>query len=290
MSDDVYLKQRDRTRAPSFAVPPNACDCHAHIFGDPARFPFIAERNYTPTPALEPQYLEMLATLGVTRAVIVQPSVYGLDNRCTLAAVAKIGLPRARAVAMFDATATDAELRALDAAGVRGVRFITISRGGAPLDQLQAVADRIAPLGWHIQMYVTPETWRDLYPVIVKLPVPMVIDHMGQVTPDRTSDDPGYSAILRLLDSGRAWIKLTAYRVSNAGPPYHDVKPVAQNYLRHAPERCVWGSDWPHPDLSGYMPDDGELMDLLVDWAPDAELRKRVLVDNPAALYGFDTR
>lgn len=282
-----YLIQRNQTKPPWFMVPERACDCHAHIFGDPIRFPFIEPRSYTPARATEAEYEKMLDTLGVERMVIVQPSVYGLDNSCTLAAVEAFGVHRARAVAMFDASASDAELRRLDAAGVRGVRFITMAKGGAPLDQLEAVARRIAPFGWHIQMYVTPELWRDLYPVIVRLPVPMVIDHMGQVTPDRVPGDAGLEAILRLLDSGRAWIKLIAYRVSLAGHPYHDVKPIAQRFLQQAPERCLWGSDWPHPDLSGYMPDDGDLLDLLPDWAPDADLRRRILVDNPASLYGF---
>jgi predicted TIM-barrel fold metal-dependent hydrolase len=251
------------------------------------RFPFIEQRSYTPDQATEAEYEDMLDALGVERRVIVQPSVYGLDNTCTLAAVRAFGIHRARAVAMFDASASDAELHRLNEVGVRGVRFITMAKGGAPLDQLAAVARRIAPLGWHIQMYVTPEVWRDLYPLIVRLPVPVVMDHMGQVTPDRVSGDAGLDAILRLLDSGRAWIKLIGYRVSLAGAPYHDVKPLAQTFLRHAPERCLWGSDWPHPNLSGYMPDDGELLDLLLDWAPDPDVRRRVLVDNPASLYGF---
>jgi predicted TIM-barrel fold metal-dependent hydrolase len=229
----------------------------------------------------------MLGRLGIERMVIVQPSVYGFDNSCTLAAVASFGVQRARAVAMFDSSLSDAELHKLDAAGVRGVRFITLAKGGAPLEQLQNVAARIAPLGWHIQMYLTPEIWRQLSPVIARLPAPVVIDHMGQLTPDRAPDDPDLRAILRLLESGRAWVKLVPYRVSLAGPPYRDVMPLARTFMRHAPERCLWGSDWPHPHLFDYMPDDGELLDLMLEWAPDEKLRKKVLVDNPAVLYGF---
>jgi predicted TIM-barrel fold metal-dependent hydrolase len=284
------LKQRDETKAPSFAVPAGACDCHAHVFGDPMRFPFIEERSYTPPPALEDQYLTMLGRLGIERMVIVQPSVYGFDNSCTLAAVAAFGAHRARAVAMFDASLSDAELRKLDAAGVRGVRFITLAKGGAPLAQLESVAARIAPLGWHIQAYLTPDIWRQLAPVIVQLPVPVVMDHMAQLTPDCASDDPDLQAILGLLESGRVWIKVIPYRVSLAGPPYRDVMPLAKTFASHAPERCLWGSDWPHPHLLDYMPDDGELLDLLPEWAPDEKLRKRVLVDNPAFLYGFSER
>jgi predicted TIM-barrel fold metal-dependent hydrolase len=283
----TLLKQRDETKPPSFAVPAHGCDCHAHIFGDPRRFRFIEERSYTPPPALENQYLKMLGRLGIERMVIVQPSVYGFDNSCTLAAVASFGVQRARAVAMFDSSLSDAELHKLDAAGVRGVRFITLAKGGAPLEQLQNVAARIAPLGWHIQMYLTPEIWRQLSPVIARLPAPVVIDHMGQLTPDRAPDDPDLRAILRLLESGRAWVKLVPYRVSLAGPPYRDVMPLARTFMRHAPERCLWGSDWPHPHLFDYMPDDGELLDLMLEWAPDEKLRKKVLVDNPAVLYGF---
>lgn len=281
------LRPRAVTQRPSFAVPADACDCHAHIFGDPKRFPFIEERSYTPPQGAEDEYLRMLAQLGVQRMVIVQPSVYGFDNSCTLAAVKAFGLHRARAVAMFDARATDAELRALHEAGVRGVRFITLAKGGAPLGQLRSVASRIADFGWHIQMYLTPEQWRDLSTTILDLPVPVVMDHMAQLSPDRTAGDPAHDAVLRLLDSGRAWIKLIAYRVSRAGPPYHDVQPLAQRFLRHAPERCLWGSDWPHPNHT-HVPEDAALVEALERIAPTESLRRQLLVTNPADFYRFE--
>jgi predicted TIM-barrel fold metal-dependent hydrolase len=282
-----YLRQRDVTMAPSFAVPSGACDCHAHVIGDPAQYPFAPNRSFTPVEASHQEYLSVLYTLGIERMVVVQPSFYGFDNSCTLAAVAASGLHRARGIAMIDPAIDRTTLRALDAGGIRGARFITIAKGGGSLGQLRDVARLVAPLGWHVQMYVGADVWREMADTILALPVQVVIDHMGQITADKDENDPNFKAILRMLDSGRCWVKICGYRNSVSGHPYADVAPLAKRFIAHAPERCVWGTDWPHTNMKSYVPDDGALLDLLRDWAPDEAARHRILVTNPAALYGF---
>lgn len=285
--DTTYLRQRDRASIPAYVAPPGACDCHAHVFGAPCQYPFAEGRSYTPPEASREEYLGMLATLGISRMVIVQPSVYGFDNRCTTRAVQAFGTDRARSIIMIPSDISDRDLQALHDGGARGVRFITVSSGGGSLDQLRDVAARVAPLGWHIQMYVPAQTWHDLAPVITELPVPVVMDHLAGILADQTERDAGYAAVLRLLDSGRCWVKLSGYRASVAGYPYGDVAPLARRLAAQVPERCVWGTDWPHPNMHEHMPDDGELLDLLADWIPDDPQRHRILVDNPARLYGF---
>jgi predicted TIM-barrel fold metal-dependent hydrolase len=180
----------------------------------------------------------------------------------------------------------DAALAELDRRGTRGVRFNAVSGNGAPLDQMEALARRIAPLGWHLQVFVRGRELPDLAPRLAALPVPVVVDHMGGVRAEEGVEAPGFQALLRLLGTGRAWVKLSGYRIS-ARPPFEDAAPFARALLRAAPERCVWGTDWPHPSLSDWMPEDGHLLDLLGDWAPGDALRRRVLVENPAELYGF---
>lgn len=283
-----YLAHRKHTTPPALRAPAGSCDSHCHIFGTEDRFPFTGERSFTPIEASPQDYLAMLSTLGIERTVVVQPTVYGFDNACTIDAVVSFGLHRARAVVQVSSDVTAAHLRELHAAGARGVRFITISKGGAALDELRTTAEKIAPFGWHLQMYLPPETWQEMMPVLKDLPVDVVIDHMGQVMSDRPDNDPGRNTILTLLDNPRFWIKLCGYRVSAAGHPYTDVAPWARRLIAAAPERCVWGTDWPHPNLQDYMPDDGQLLDLLSDWAPDKAQQRAILVDNPARLYGFD--
>ena len=277
---------RSETRRPGFAVPRGSCDCHSHILGPEAAYPYVPNRSFTPPDASVPQYLAMLAALGVERAVIVQPSVYGSDNRRTADAVREIGLDRARGVAMVDATVGADALRALDDAGIRATRFITTASGGPSLDDLPAVARAVAEFGWHIEMYVPPAIWPDLLPVVASLPVTVVFDHMAGLPADTGADDPTLRAILDLIEKDRAWVKLVGYRNSR-GYPYADVAPLAKHFADAVPERCVWGSDWPHTYIPGHMPDDGELFDLFAAWVPDDARRKRILVDNPAILYRF---
>lgn len=273
--------------APRFAVPKNACDCHAHIIGPVSRFPFVEPRSFTPPEAPVSDYAPMLKTLGIARNVIVQPSVYGTDNSCTLAALIELGLDRARGIAAVEQSVSMSELRELNAAGFNGARFITMAKGGTPIEQLEGVAKKIAPLGWHIELFVPANAWPDLYSKLRELPVPVVLDHMANITPDRKADDPTLTAVMKLLETGRFWVKLCGYRVSLSGYPYADVTPVARRFVQHALERCVWGTDWPHTNIEGHMPDDGELVTLLSEWVSDEAALHRILVQNPAELYGF---
>lgn len=279
------LGPRERTSRPHWRPPPGGADCHCHVFGPYAAYPLSPGRGYTPPEASVEWYLAMLATLGLERTVIVQPSVYGTDNRATLAAVAAIGAARARAVVVVDDDTDAAALAAMHAAGARGVRFNLVSGNGAPREQLAAVAARIAPLGWHLQVFT--RELATLAPALAGLPVPLVLDHMGGVVAAAGIASPDGQALLRLLDGG-AWVKLSGYR-SSAGAPYADVAPLARALLAAAPDRCLWGTDWPHPQFEtpDQVPDDGQLLDLLGEWAPEEAARHAVLVDNPARLYGF---
>ena len=282
----TYLVQRDVSSKPSLILPELACDCHAHIFGTPDAYPFAATRGYTPPPAPVSHYLAMAATVGLERVVIVQPSVYGYDNRCTLDAVEQIGLDRARAVVAVDPATSKADLAKLYARGARGVRFM----GGGDqifLDNVGTLAGRLSDLGMHVQLYVRPAIWQQMLPVFHAAGVHVVLDHMAHLTADQTAEAENIHALLVALDGGRTWVKLSQYKASLTNHPYRDTTPLATRIAAHAPERCVWGTDWPHPNLTGHMPDDGELVDLIADWAPDPAVRRRILVDNPAELYGF---
>jgi predicted TIM-barrel fold metal-dependent hydrolase len=274
------------TKPPKARAPAKSCDSHFYIFGPLARYPLAKTRGYTPPPALVPQYCAMIDTLGIERMVIVHPSVYGTDNSCSLDAMAALG-DRCRMVAVVDAFVTDAQLKQMNDAGVRGVRFNLISLGGPSRNALEALARRIAPMGWHVQVYVEGKQLAELAPILEKLAVPVVVDHMGQIMTAWGPNNPSLHALRKLIDSGRGWVKLCGYRCSSAGPPYTDVAPLARALVGAAAERCLWGSDWPHPNIDGAMPDDGELLDLLSDWAPTEALRHKILVENPAALYGF---
>ena len=277
--------QREITRKPAIMAPPGSCDCHSHVFGPASRYPYGAQRSYTPADASPRQYLTMLQTLGFERMVTVQSSVYGLDNSCARDGIAELGLDRARGIALIDASTTAAELRALDAAGFRGVRFITMPNAGAPLSELEAVAKLIAPYNWHVELHVGSATIRELVPRLVALPIEILVDHSAQLAAGTTPDHPDFQAVLRLLGTGKCWVKLTYYRGSRAGHPYADMKAIVERLAAAAPERCLWGSDWPHPHVEGHMPDDGDLFEQFCDWVPDAKLRQRILVDNPTALY-----
>ncbi len=281
------LPSRSETPAPSWKAPPLSCDCHFHIFGPYDRFPLDAGRHYDPPAALIPAYLRVADALGIQRMVIVQPSVYGNDNRATLDAARQFGLDRARVVAVVDPSISDAELQALHDGGTRALRFNLVSGNGSPVEALETMARRIAPLGWHMQLYVSGAVLEQIAPQLATLPVEVVIDHMGGVKTADGITAPGFQALLRLLGSGRAWVKLCGYRISSSGPPFADVAPFARALFAAAPDRCVWGTDWPHPSLTEWMPEDGALLDLLGQWIPGEADRRRVLVDNPARLYGF---
>jgi predicted TIM-barrel fold metal-dependent hydrolase len=273
-------------KAPAQKAPALTTDCHFHIFGPYDRYPLSAGRRYDPPPALVPDYLAMAETIGIERMVVVQASVSGTDNGVTLDAVAQFGLHRARAVVVIDDSFPDAALRQMHDQGARGVRFNIATGGGTPEDQLESLARRLAPLGWHIQIYADGDKLEALAARLAKLPVEVVIDHCGGVTAGLGTAHPQFQTLLRLLDTGRAWIKVCSYRVSSAGQPWADAKPNVQALVAAAPERCVWGTDWPHPQMNP-VPDARGQYDYFVEWVPDAAVRQRILVDNPAKLYGF---
>lgn len=289
--EDVELElcqsPRAVTRKPELQIPALSCDCHSHILGPQDKFPYVPDRSFSAPDASCESYLEMLGALGIERMIIVQPSVYGSDNSRTVAAVAELGVARARGVAMVPATVEAAELRRLDDAGIRATRFIATARGGPSLEELPGVARAVAEFGWHIEMYVPPNLWESLLPVVSNLPVPVVFDHMGGIPAGTTASDPILSTILRLLEAEKAWVKLTGYRNSRTGHPYRDVDELARIFVERVPERCVWGSDWPHTNIQGHMPDDGDLLDQFGTWATDASIQAMILRDNPAKLYRF---
>jgi predicted TIM-barrel fold metal-dependent hydrolase len=281
-------------RPPRTPFPPLSCDTHAHIFGPAAQFPYVAERIYTPPDSTLADYRKLLAALGVERAVLVQPSVYGADNAAMLAALAAIG-PGARAVAVTDPAIAAPEVETLHRAGVRGLRFNVVDRrehrNVLPAETLRTLARRIAPFGWHIELLVNVDEAPDFTQAVAGIPVPIVLGHLGY--PRGGAADwprqPAFADLLRLLDDGRCWIKLTGpYRISAASDvPYADVDAAARKLVAAAPERLIWGTDWPHAMKKKRMANDGELAELLARWAPDTITRARILVDNPTELYGF---
>ncbi|MDB5416011.1 MAG: hypothetical protein JWR10_4346 [Rubritepida sp.] len=272
------------TNAPRQRAPVGSCDSHFHIFGPYDRFPMSPSRPYTPPPALIPHYLDMAITLGLTRRVVVQASVYGTDNAVTMDAVAQFGRETARAVVVIDDNAPAMELRELADQGAVGVRFNAVSGNGTPVEQLESLARRVADLDWHIQLYMKADAVRELAPRLAALPVPLVLDHMGGVNAAHGPDGAELSAVLGLLEGGRAHVKICGYRSS--APPYADLAPVARRFVEVAGDRCVWGTDWPHTQFEtpAAMLDDGLLLDWLFDWVPDDAARRRILVDNPQKL------
>jgi len=275
------------THPPRTRAPEGSCDSHFHIFGPYETWPMSETRPYTPPPALIRHYLDMANTLGLTRRVVVQASIYGTDNRVTMDAVAQFGQTNARAIVVVDDATSPAELQRLADQGAVGVRFNAVSGNGTPVEQLESLARRVADLGWHIQLYMKGGVLMALAPRLAQLPVPLVLDHMAGI---RAADGPEgveLEAALRLMDTGRAHVKLCGYRAS--APPYADLSAIARRFVAAAPERCVWGTDWPHTQFltPEVMLDDGMLLDWLFHWVPEEGLRHKILVDNPARLYGF---
>jgi 2-pyrone-4,6-dicarboxylate lactonase len=280
-----------KPRRPRLTLPRNACDTHAHICGPIERYPYSEFRVYTPPDALLPGYRHMLETLGVERAVLVQPSVYGSDNTVLLNAMAQLG-GHCRGVAVVDDDVSDAELKRLHNAGVRGVRVNVVDvaedKGVIPMAPISKLAQRIKRFGWHIEFLMHADEFPDLDKTFADLSVDVVLGHLGYMRTDKGLEQPGFQALLRLMQRGKAWVKLTGpYRISTQPLPHADTIPFARALIDAAPQRVLWGTDWPHVMVRGAMPNDGDLADLLLDWVPDAGLREQVLVKNPAKLYGF---
>ena len=275
-------------RPPAFKMPALACDTHAHVFGPQRRYAYTANRTYTPPDALLDQYLALHNTLGIERGVLVQPSVYGTDNQAMIDALTQLE-GRYRGVAVVEPDIDLAELERLHRAGVRGVRVNLLFKGGISYSDVETIAEKIKHLGWHIQVLIDVSEFENLYERLSTLPVDVVIDHMGHMSTAKGLDQPGFQALLKLLETGRCWVKLSgAYRVTGqTQTPYTDVLSMAEVLIHTAPERMVWGSDWPHPFVHIPMPNDGALLDMLADWAPDPALREQILVHNPARLYDF---
>ena len=276
------------TCAPAVALPPLATDCHAHIFGPQARFPLLPETHFIPHEAPLASYLAMLRKLGCERAVLVQPSVYGTDNSAIEEALQSQEFAL-RGVAVVSESVSDAELERLHALGFRGIRINTASgTPGLRLEHAKRLAERIKHLGWHLQFYANFREQPHLETELAKLPVTVVIDHFGRVLASEGLGSPAFQAVCRLLSRDNFYAKLIGpYFISDLSPGFADVAPFARAMIETAPDRIVWGTDWPHPSAREKMPNDGDLADLLVDWAPDAAQRHKILVENPQVLYGF---
>ena len=275
------------TEPPKLKAPPNACDCHMHIYD--SRFPVAPNAKLRPPDATVDAYRLFQTRIGTTRNVVVTPSTYGTDKSVTLDAMAKLG-GTARGVAVVDTSVTDAELKRLNDQGIRGIRFNLVQSGATTIDMLEPLSKRVNDLGWHVQIHMLGDHIVENADLLRRLPSPIVFDHLARIPQPAGVDHPAFASVLKLLDNGRTWEKLSgAYQDTRTGPPaYADVSKVAQAYVKAAPERLVWASDWPHPtEKADAKPDDAILFDLLADWAPDEAIRNRILVDNPAALYGF---
>ena len=273
--------------AVSFSVPEGACDCHIHAYDE--AYPLAPTATFKPPYAPMNDYAQIQAALGLTRVVVVQPTGYGFDNRCTLAAVASMG-GRARAVAMVPVQVSDTELQALHAAGVRGVRMMMFPGGLLGWDALAPMADKVRPWGWHLNVQFNGCEFVQRLPLLQSLNVPLVIDHTGKfLVPPAGTDDPAFHALCRLLDTGRVWVKLSApYETSRQGAPHYDDVGLLARYLAaHYPERCLWASNWPHPNQHP-VPSNAALLNLLPTWVARHADLQRILVDNPAQLYGFE--
>src|SRR5262245_57958961 len=273
------------TEKPKLKAPANACDCHMHIYD--ARFPTAPNATLRPADALVPDYRLLQQRIGTSRNVVVTPSTYGTDNSATLDGMAKIG-PTARGVAVVDTSVTDDELKRLNGLGIRGIRFNLVQAGATTVDMLDPLSKRVADLGWHVQINLRPEVLVQIEDVLLRASSPLVFDHLAHIPRNVGVEHAAFKTMRKLIDKGNTWVKLSgAYQDTKIGPPtYADAKPIAQAYVKAAPERMVWGSDWPHPSEKD-KPDDAVLFDLLAEWVPDEAVRNRILVQNPETLYGF---
>jgi predicted TIM-barrel fold metal-dependent hydrolase len=286
------------TRAPKVTLPPNSCDTHFHVFGPPEKFPFVSTHEYTPPAAPLEHYLKMIAVIGIERAVVVQPSVHGLDNSATLDAIRNAN-GNFRGVGRIDDKTSKDDLRRLHEGGIRGVRFNLLDRprGNIKLDVLDRCVENVTALGWSVDLHIDTKNLLEQEKRIRNMPVPVVIDHIARVKPAEGIDQPGFQLLLDLMKLKHVWGKISgADKICNTrveayfGLPFVEVIPYARAVIAAAPERVIWGTDWPHSNTfaPGYTPNDGDLIDLLAEFAPDERTRRKILVDNPAVLYGFE--
>ena len=271
---------------PRLQAPPGACDTHIHFYD--ARYPTAPTALMTPPDATVADYRKLQARLGLSRNVVVQPTTYGTDNRCTLEAIAALGAT-ARGVATVDQSVTDAELERLSKAGMRGARFHMLPGGALPWDILEAMAVRVAAFGWHVQLQLDGRELPEREALLKRMTGTLVVDHIGKFLEIVTPDHESFRVLARLVENGRTYVKLSApYEFSKSGPPdYAGAGVLAKALIAIAPERMLWASNWPHPSAHGGKPDDAMLLDTLLHWASDEAARQKILVDNPARLYGF---
>lgn len=287
----------------AFPVPPGACDCHVHVFGDAQRFPFSPDRPYTPPPATVEELHQLLRMLHMDRVVIVSPAVYGTNNDSTLDAIRQLG-DRARGIALVPRETVASELDRLRRGGICGTRLnfetLGVTDPKVAIEQFELASKQAADLGWHVQVNTRLSIVEALENKVLTAPVMVVFDHFAQANPQPGVDQPGFAALVRLLQSGRAYVKVSgAYRISTRPRDYLDVVPLARALIAANPDRILWGSDWPHPDAArrpGRSPtelrpplpvDDGRVLNQLTVWAPDPAIRQKILVENPSRLYGF---
>ena len=285
----IQVPNSSGSSAPRFKVPANACDSHLHIYD--VRFDMSWPSLRATPQASVAEYRLLQQRIGTSRAVVVQPAAYGIDNAVTLDAIEQLGQDKARGVAVLHPNVTDAQLEKLHAGGIRGLRFSQHDHNTAvtTAEMIEPLARRVNELGWHVQLHLRGQQIVDMADLINRLEVELVFDHLARVPQPNAVQHAAMGVIGALLDKGRTWVKLSGpYLDTQTGSPrYADMKPVAKAYVKRAPERLVWGSDWPHPTERDTKPDDAVLLDLLQEWVPDEATRRKVLVDNPAKLYGF---
>lgn len=286
--DPDWLCFHPNPSKPGFRLPCGAVDAHCHVFGPAAEFPFAPERKYTPCDAGKDRLFALRDHLGFARNVIVQATCHGKDNTAVLDAL-RAAQGRARGIVSVGPDITETTLREMDKAGVRGVRFNFVRRlvDATPRQVFLDIAARIAPLGWHIVVYFEAADLADLVPFLQSLPTTIVVDHMGRPDVGNGVDHPDFQRFVRLMDdNANIWSKVTCpERLSLQGPPYDDVVPFAARIVERFPDRVLWGTDWPHPNLKSHMPDDGALVDYIPRIAPTEDLQRRLLVENPMRLY-----
>ena len=287
--DADWLPFHPKPTKPTFIPPAGAVDAHCHVFGPAAEFPFAPERKYTPCDASKAQLFDLRDFLGFERNVVVQATCHGTDNRALVDALEASG-GLARGIASVGPEVTDAELGKMDAAGVRGVRFNFVKRlvDATPKEVFLAVAERVKALGWHVVVYFEAEDLGDLIPFLKQLPVTIVVDHMGRPDVSKGVDSPDFRRFVELMaEVDTIWSKVTCpERLSQEGPPnYADVMPFARSVVDRFPDRVLWGTDWPHPNMKSHMPDDGHLVDVIPEIATNTAKQKALLVDNPMRLY-----
>ncbi len=299
----MFAKASQPATPVNFEVPPHACDCHTHIFGDPARFPLSPDRKYTPEIAVPEEMSRLHRALHLERVVIVTPSIYGTDNSATLYGMKARG-PTARGIAVIGDGTSEADLSALAKAGVCGIRLNSATAGtddpALVGRRFQTAVERVKARNWHIQMYTNLAVISSLKNLVQNSPVPVVFDHFGGAQASLGTTQLGFGDLVELVRSGKAYVKISgAYIASAQAPDYPDVTPLAKALISANADRVVWGTDWPHPNAqvgSRRTPaevtplrqiDDGRLLNQLAIWAPEPAIRKKILVDNPARLYGF---